>query len=562
MYGSKTYYVYNSCNQLTQETENDEIGGGQRIYVLNYDSAGNLTSETKNNAAYKSYTYDALNRVASFANSSNIITKYTYNAQGQRTEKSTGSNYLTSIWLGGMIADNIPTSDTVGTFGNNDQIFLNGEDGNDGMLYNGVWTAHVTDASGSTLANVSGITPSPVNFDAYGNMTSGQAMSSITNPYTYDGYYQDYESGLYYLNARYYDPTTQQFTQEDPAQDGTNWYGYCGGDPVNFADPTGCSSYPGQCLRRGSSGDYVLALQIMLNAFLYYYSGFTPLALDGKFGPATQAAVKLFQSTHADLGGTQLATDGVVGAKTWGAIFDAPSASYECINVSYINSVVQNNSNSSSSESNKNNTARILFLWWLLGPFGLLTSCDAQPSSSSTAPTTTTTTVTTTVITTDTTSVLKTYIDYLNALGMMESSDNYSAKNKYGYLGRYQMGSLALQDAGFMDSKGNWTATAKTYGVTSESTFLGNKTAQDVAITAFNKKQWGYIKYYGLDKYIGGLYCGVTVTASGLLAAVHLVGIGTILKALPSGVSAKDANGTTAAFYMQKFGGYDITCLY
>ena len=42
-----------------------------------------------------------------------------------------------------------------------------------------------------------------------------------------------------YLRARYYDPGTGRFVSEDPIQDGTNWYAYCGNNPVMFVDPMG-----------------------------------------------------------------------------------------------------------------------------------------------------------------------------------------------------------------------------------------------------------------------------------------------------------------------------------
>jgi hypothetical protein len=44
---------------------------------------------------------------------------------------------------------------------------------------------------------------------------------------------------LYYLRARYYDPSIGRFMSEDPAQDGLNWYVYCGNNPVMFVDPMG-----------------------------------------------------------------------------------------------------------------------------------------------------------------------------------------------------------------------------------------------------------------------------------------------------------------------------------
>lgn len=45
--------------------------------------------------------------------------------------------------------------------------------------------------------------------------------------------------------------------------------------------------------------------------------------IDGKFGPGTAAAVRRFQSTHTDQSGAPLKVDGIVGPKTWGALFAA-----------------------------------------------------------------------------------------------------------------------------------------------------------------------------------------------------------------------------------------------
>jgi RHS repeat-associated protein len=47
------------------------------------------------------------------------------------------------------------------------------------------------------------------------------------------------ETGLVYFGARWYDPEIGRFISVDPAEDGENWYGYCGGDPVNWVDPDG-----------------------------------------------------------------------------------------------------------------------------------------------------------------------------------------------------------------------------------------------------------------------------------------------------------------------------------
>ena len=63
------------------------------------------------------------------------------------------------------------------------------------------------------------------------------------NPFLYRSYIYDYETGLYYLQSRYYDPETQRFINADePTFIGTgnnftfNAYAYCGDDPANMVD--------------------------------------------------------------------------------------------------------------------------------------------------------------------------------------------------------------------------------------------------------------------------------------------------------------------------------------
>ena len=66
------------------------------------------------------------------------------------------------------------------------------------------------------------------------------------NPIRYRGYYYDRETGLYYLNARYYNPQWRRFISPDDTAylnpetpNGLNLYAYCNNDPVNYADPSG-----------------------------------------------------------------------------------------------------------------------------------------------------------------------------------------------------------------------------------------------------------------------------------------------------------------------------------
>jgi RHS repeat-associated protein len=62
----------------------------------------------------------------------------------------------------------------------------------------------------------------------------------------YRGYYYDTESGLYYLQSRYYDPETGRFiSKDDPifheSETGVaaNLYAYCDNNPVNYTDHSG-----------------------------------------------------------------------------------------------------------------------------------------------------------------------------------------------------------------------------------------------------------------------------------------------------------------------------------
>ncbi len=87
-------------------------------------------------------------------------------------------------------------------------------------------------------------------YDAWGNCTiSGETTNyalAHANPIRYRGYYYDDDTGLYYLNARYYSPKWCRFISPDSTPyldpesvNGLNLYCYCNNDPVNYSDPSG-----------------------------------------------------------------------------------------------------------------------------------------------------------------------------------------------------------------------------------------------------------------------------------------------------------------------------------
>ncbi|QAT48630.1 RHS repeat-associated core domain-containing protein [Caproiciproducens sp. NJN-50] len=89
-------------------------------------------------------------------------------------------------------------------------------------------------------------------YDAWGKLLSvtGDEADTIgvQNPFRYRGYYYDSETGLYYLNSRYYDPETGRFINADDVSVlgatqgdvlGANLFAYCGNNPVVNSDPNG-----------------------------------------------------------------------------------------------------------------------------------------------------------------------------------------------------------------------------------------------------------------------------------------------------------------------------------
>lgn len=68
-----------------------------------------------------------------------------------------------------------------------------------------------------------------------------RARSAIGSPFLFHGQYFDYDTGLLYLRARFYDPYTGSFLQQDPEgyEDSVNLYAAFGHNPVSLRDPTG-----------------------------------------------------------------------------------------------------------------------------------------------------------------------------------------------------------------------------------------------------------------------------------------------------------------------------------
>ena len=101
-------------------------------------------------------------------------------------------------------------------------------------------------------------------YDAWGRLikTNGDLATTLgaNNPLRYRGYVYDTETGLYYLQSRYYNPSWGRFINADDIPylgiDGTplsyNLFAYCKNNPVMGYDPTGHFGLVGAIILTGA----------------------------------------------------------------------------------------------------------------------------------------------------------------------------------------------------------------------------------------------------------------------------------------------------------------------
>ena len=195
---------------------------------------------------------------------------FAYNAYGQRISKnytvqqgadSEDWSYTYNIeynydYSGRLIREfRVQTTDVGSTF-TRELTYLYDENGMIGFVYSFDGSSACTyyyhrNLQGDVIAiyDTNGTKQAEYAYDAFGNCTvlySGVYDIANNNPIRYRGYYYDRETGLYYLNARYYNPEWRRFISPDDtgyldpdSVNGLNLYCYCNNDPVNYVDPSG-----------------------------------------------------------------------------------------------------------------------------------------------------------------------------------------------------------------------------------------------------------------------------------------------------------------------------------
>ena len=244
-----TSYTYNGLDQLKTSTK-EKGTAVEEVRQYDYDANGNQT-DVKNTKTgeNQTYVYDAENRLSQVSvtkdGNTAVIQQNIYNGEGQRIQKIDGDETINYYYQDGVVAY---TTDANGE--QNSQNLI-GTDGN--VLATERFQQNATqyylynkDIQGSTsiLVKEDGSADAIYQYTDFGE-TMIQGYDQAKNEVCYTGGIYDQSTGLYYLNARYYNPEDGRFMTEDSYRgeimnpETGHLYVYCANNPVNYVDPSG-----------------------------------------------------------------------------------------------------------------------------------------------------------------------------------------------------------------------------------------------------------------------------------------------------------------------------------
>ena len=259
----KTYGYSNSYwkDLLTSFNGTDICYEGQNDSPSAKPTSGNPTN-WYNGSTYTNLTWAKGRQLTQLSKGSTDIS-YAYDMDGIRKSKTVGTEqhaYLTQN--GQVVRETIGTGSTTKildfVYDNNGVPFALCYSTNNGQTFTDYF--YVTNLQGDVvrLVNSVGTTIANYSYDAWGKLLSvtdgtGAAVSSTDtnhianrNPIRYRGYYYDTETGWYYLQSRYYDPTVGRFINADLPEyatefslDDNNLFAYCGSNPILRDDKDG-----------------------------------------------------------------------------------------------------------------------------------------------------------------------------------------------------------------------------------------------------------------------------------------------------------------------------------
>ncbi|MBQ9780599.1 MAG: RHS repeat-associated core domain-containing protein, partial [Clostridia bacterium] len=231
---------------------NDNSTWGDRLSGYTYDAIGNPSY-------YNGYalTWNGRQLMKMSMNGGQMTYSFTYNADGIRTSKIINNLAHNYTLNGSQIISE--------SWGNHLIIYLYDESGAPiGLQYRttnydpGKFDTYYFEKNifGDVVGvyTEAGVKIGTYTYDAWGNCTVSEVSTATSlqrsivrtrNPFRYRGYYYDTDTGLYYLQSRYYNPATGRFINADGYVNangdliGFNMYAYCSNNPVMLTDPFG-----------------------------------------------------------------------------------------------------------------------------------------------------------------------------------------------------------------------------------------------------------------------------------------------------------------------------------
>ena len=222
----------------------------EELCQYSYDTNRNQTDiKNTKTGEDQTYVYDAENRLSQVSVTKDgktaVIQQNIYNGEGQRIQKVDGDETTNYYYQNGVVAY---TTDANGE--QNSQNLI-GTDGN--VLATERFQQNATqyylynkDIQGSTssLVKEDGSADATYQYTDFGETTI-HGDDQAKNEVCYTGGIYDQSTGLYYLNAWYYNPEDGRFMTEDTYRGDTtksetgHLYVYCANNPVNYVDPSG-----------------------------------------------------------------------------------------------------------------------------------------------------------------------------------------------------------------------------------------------------------------------------------------------------------------------------------
>ena len=220
-----------------------------RDQLASYDGQAITYDAVGNPLLYRGYTLTWQGKRLSTLSGNGTDVSYTYNEQGIRTSKTVSGTVTNYSYNGSLLMAQVTGS------GANQIKQLYSYDASGNLVsvnYNGTEYYYMRNGQNDIigLMDNSGAVVVSYSYDAWGKLLSVSGTLATTlganNPFRYRGYYYDTETGLYYLQTRYYDAEVGRFISADEYLStgqgivGSNMYAYCLNNPVNMSDDFGC----------------------------------------------------------------------------------------------------------------------------------------------------------------------------------------------------------------------------------------------------------------------------------------------------------------------------------